>query len=404
MDFNQLKTQAGPDLPPELSSVFEWFNATVGRLESAYQDLGSQFQRVNHELDDTNRRLEHQQRQLSALLESMSPGVVMVDRDLKITVFNRSAERLLGLRESDCIGKPLSEVFTPQSGIGQSLLEALRNDPATIQTERTLHLGDSDVPVAVTGNKVIDSEGNLLGAMETFTDLSELKRLQAEMQQDRVLRALGEMAATVAHEIRNPLGGIGGYAGLLARGIPPEDPKRKLVDKIIQGVSSLNKIVSNLLVYTRKTTLQKVPVDVVEWFESVIAHAEIEIEKESRPIQVLREFPKEPLMVEMDPERFQQVALNLLFNAIQAIEGEGRIICKLKKEGRQVVLEIRDTGKGIQESELSQIFTPFFTTKEQGTGLGLAIVRKIVELHEGEIFVESEFKKGTCFRIVLRQS
>jgi len=207
------------------------------------------------------------------------------------------------------------------------------------------------------------------------------------------------MAATVAHEIRNPLGGIGGYAGLLARGIPSEDPKRKLVDKIIQGVSSLNKIVSNLLVYTRRTTLQKASVDLVEWLDSVLAHAEIEIEKEARPIRIVREFPSEQILVDIDPERFQQIALNLLFNAIQAIENEGEIHLALRATATQAEIDFRDTGKGIAVEDLPQIFTPFFTTKEQGTGLGLAIVKKIVELHDGEIEVDSVVGKGTCFTI-----
>lgn len=388
-------------LPAEFAQVMAWFNDSSARLEAAYTDLGEKFQRVNQELDQTNRRLEHQQRQLKALLESMSPGVIMVDPAMNITVINHAAERLLGVRESACIGEPLTQVFGPETGVGRSLLESLQTGEKNVQSERTLHLHGSDVPVAVTGNRVIDSEDHLLGAMETFTDLTAMKRMQAEMQQDRVLRALGEMAATVAHEIRNPLGGIGGYAGLLQRTIAPEDPKRKLVDKIIQGVSSLNKIVSNLLVYTRRTTLQKTSLDLVEWMESVIAHAEIEVEKEARPIRILREFPAEPMLVEIDPERFQQVALNLLFNAIQAIDGEGTIRVALLRTKAQVRIEIQDSGKGISLENLTQIFTPFFTTKEQGTGLGLAIVKKLVELHEGLIEVESEVGKGTCFRIVL---
>lgn len=388
-------------LPAEFAQVMAWFNDSSARLEAAYADLGEKFQRVNQELDQTNRRLEHQQRQLKALLESMSPGVIMVDPAMNITVINHAAERLLGVRESSCIGESLTQVFGPETGVGRSLLESLQTGEKNVQSERTLHIHGSDVPVAVTGNRVIDSEDHLLGAMETFTDLTAMKRMQAEMQQDRVLRALGEMAATVAHEIRNPLGGIGGYAGLLQRTIAPEDPKRKLVDKIIQGVSSLNKIVSNLLVYTRRTTLQKTSLDLVEWMESVIAHAEIEVEKEARPIRILREFPAEPLHVEIDPERFQQVALNLLFNAIQAIDGEGTIRVALHRSKSQVRIEIQDSGKGISLENLTQIFTPFFTTKEQGTGLGLAIVKKLVELHEGLIEVESEVGKGTCFRIVL---
>ncbi|GBU24348.1 histidine kinase protein [Fibrobacteria bacterium R8-3-H12] len=210
----------------------------------------------------------------------------------------------------------------------------------------------------------------------------QIKKMQEEIQQSRVLSALGEMAATVAHEIRNPLGGIAGYASLLARSIPPEDQRRKYVDKIIGGISSLNKIVSNLLVYTRKTNLQKQSIDLVAWAEAILSHAEIEIEKEKKQVRIERDFPAEPLNAEIDSEKLQQVMLNLLINGIQAIEAEGKIFVSIKLNGDAAEITVADTGKGIEQEHLKNIFTPFFTTKEQGTGLGLAIVKKIVDLHE----------------------
>jgi len=395
---------AGPDIPeipPELAPVLDWFNASVQRLEGAYNELGRQFAAVNSELDLTNKRLEHNQRRLSALLKCMHTGVIMVEPDGRLAELNHAAERLLGVRSEDCLGRPLAEVFDTETGVGRALRLALDTGSDEVQAERSLHLTRGTVPVAVTGSRVIDSDGVLIGAMETFTDLTEQKRMQAEVQQDRVLRALGEMAATVAHEIRNPLGGIGGYAGLLARGIPPEDPKRKLVDKIIGGVSSLNKIVSNLLVYTRRTHLQKQTLDMAAWLEGILAHVGIEIEKEGKQIRLVRDFPATTLLAEIDPERFQQIMLNLLINAIQSIEGEGLIRLGLRAMGNQLELTLEDSGKGIEAANLEQIFTPFFTTKEQGTGLGLAIVKKIVDLHDGVISVESQVGKGTLFRIVL---
>jgi len=234
-------------------------------------------------------------------------------------------------------------------------------------------------------------------ALEMQTE--QLKKMQEEVNQSRVLSALGEMAATVAHEIRNPLGGIGGYASLLARSIPPEDPKRKYVDKIIGGISSLNKIVGNLLAYTRKTNLQKQNTDLVNWAEAILAHAEIEIEKEKKQLFIERNFPSEPLNAEIDAERLQQVMLNLLMNAIQAIETEGKISVGISSNEKYAEITVADTGNGIESEHLKNIFTPFFTTKEQGTGLGLAIVKKIIDLHEGEITVESTVGKGTLFRI-----
>ena len=234
-------------------------------------------------------------------------------------------------------------------------------------------------------------------ALEMQTE--QLKKMQEEVNQSRVLSALGEMAATVAHEIRNPLGGIGGYASLLARSIPPEDPKRKYVDKIIGGISSLNKIVGNLLAYTRKTNLQKQNTDLVNWAEAILAHAEIEIEKEKKQLSIERNFPSEPLNAEIDAERLQQVMLNLLMNAIQAMETEGKISVGIGLKEKFAEITIADTGNGIEPEHLKNIFTPFFTTKEQGTGLGLAIVKKIIDLHEGEITVESTAGKGTSFCI-----
>jgi len=227
----------------------------------------------------------------------------------------------------------------------------------------------------------------------------KIKKLQEEVNQSRVLSALGEMAATVAHEIRNPLGGMAGYASLLARGIPPEDTKRKYVDQIISGINSINKIVSNLLAYTKKTTLQKQNVNLLTWAETILAHAEVEIEKEKKQVIIERDFPEEPLNAEVDAERLQQVMLNLLINSIQAIEGEGKISVRIRSGKNHAEIIVADTGKGIEQENVKNLFTPFFTTKEQGTGLGLAIVKKIIDLHEGEIFVESVVGQGTKFYI-----
>ena len=227
----------------------------------------------------------------------------------------------------------------------------------------------------------------------------QIKKMQEEVNQSRVLSALGEMAATVAHEIRNPLGGIGAYASLLARNIPPQDSNRKYVDKIIDGINSLNNIVGNLLAYTKKTNLQKQSTNLAAWAESILAHVEVEMK-----VGIERNFPSEPLNAEIDSEKMQQVMLNLLKNSIQAIGPDGKISVGISSSDNFAEIVVTDTGKGIEQEDLKKIFTPFFTTKEQGTGLGLAIVKKIVDLHEGEISVESVVGKGTTFCIKVARS
>lgn len=382
-----------PEIPPEMQGVFEWFNSNVQRLEGAYNELGRKFAAVNQELEATNRKLD-------ALLGSMRPGVLMVDPELNISVLNHSAEQMLGVYAEECLGRPLSEVFLPETGVGQCLLRSLEEGRDQVSEERTIIVGDRTVPAAFTASRVRDQEGRLLGAVETFTDISELKDMEQEMAQDRVLRALGEMAATVAHEIRNPLGGIGGYAGLLAREIPADDSRKRLVDKIIQGVSSLNKIVSNLLFYTRKTNLQLVRLDLRQWMKEIISHVEVEVESREETLTISRNFPERECWVEIDPERFQQVAMNLLQNAVQALGGQGEIVVSIHLDDF-LVLSVRDNGPGIPLDVQEQIFTPFYTTKENGTGLGLAIVRKMVELHRGRMKLISDAGEGTEFQIFL---
>jgi PAS domain S-box-containing protein len=397
------------DVQDEMKKVFDWFQDNVNRLENAYSHLENQFNQVKEELDLKTSALQKAtlqnnliQENLNTLLNSMKPGVVMIDESFHITVLNQSAEKLLNMNSDFCEGKPLGEVF-PESCILNSVLKESAAAPLEmIEAEKRIILNqDVSFPASIKGSAIIGYEDKVIGVVVTFTDLTNLKKMEEEIQQHKILGALGEMAATVAHEIRNPLGGIGGYAGLLARDLEGDDPKKRLVDKIILGVSSLNKIVSNLLYYTRKTETRIVSIDLVDFVEGVLSYVSIEIEKSGKSIELIRDWSFKEFQMELDPEKLQQVLLNLLLNAIQAIELGGVITFSLREEGNDLIIEISDSGKGMDEETLKQIFNPFYTTKEQGTGLGLAIVKKIIDLHHGQISVESTVDSGTVFRIFL---
>ena len=397
-----------PEVQEKMAQVFEWFQGNVQRIEEAYQHLEKRFQEVHQELmvkteelEKATQQNERIQENLNTLLNSMKPGVVMVDAANKITVVNQSAEKLLGVDSKNLEGQYIVSAFAPDHAFLQVLTRAKENPLEMVELDRRITTENGGFPAALKGSAIVGYEEQVIGVVVTFSDLTSLKKMEEEVQQHRILSAMGEMAATVAHEIRNPLGGIGGYAGLLARDIPPEDDRRRLVDKIIQGVSSLNKIVSNLLYYTRKTETRPVPLDLVDFVNGVLSFVEIEVEKSGKQIELKREFPKEPLEVELDPEKMQQVLLNLLLNALQAIEGSGEIAVTMSLHGDQVELKIQDTGSGMSEETKEQIFNPFFTTKEQGTGLGLAIVKKIIDLHHGQLSVESALDEGTSFLITL---
>ncbi len=401
----------GSEVPAEtrahLDQVFQWFNDNVAKLEGAYKDLGAKFDNISQELEEKNQKLEASFRetervenQLRSVLESLDSSVVMIDTEERITLFNRSAERIYELKQDQALGKSYAEVFRPQADSHFPLIETLRHNHNLLGHEKYWKIGGGGKPIGYTTSVVKNRDGRVLGAVEISTDLTNIKQMQNQMQHAKTLAALGEMAATVAHEIRNPLAGIGGFAGLLERDLEGDDPRRALVKKIVQGVSSLNKIVSNLLVYTRHMELNLQRVDFIEWMEEILNYAEIEIAKENKDIAILRDYKFERMEARIDPEKFQQVYLNLIFNAIQSIEGKGNIIIRADLDERDFLrVAIVDDGKGIPKDIMDKIFNPFFTTKEQGTGLGLAIVQRIVALHGGTITVASRPGKSTQFEI-----
>ncbi len=404
-----------PSLAPELQGQFEallgWFNATVDRLEVAYKHLEQKFEDVNSELARKTSELEAATKrhfevseQLKVLLGSLQPGVLMVNPEDELTVLNPTAAKFLELDPHLALGKHIEELLPNHSALRTGLQRALTEKGAVWQEEKWIEYQGSTLPVALKFASLGDGEGQVLGAVVTLTDLSPLKKLEEEVQQAKILSALGEMAATVAHEIRNPLGGIGGYAGLLARGFEAEDPRKRLVDKIIYGVSSLNKIVSNLLTYTRKTSLRRYPVDLREFAREVLAHMEVEAEKLEKPVALILNVDtaeaSDKYTADVDAEKLQQVLLNLLINALQAVGAEGgRIVLNVEAVVGGIRIAVQDNGCGMDEETLQNAFNPFFTTKEQGTGLGLAISKKIMDLHSGRISVNSAKDQGTCFEL-----
>ena len=273
------------------------------------------------------------------------------------------------------------------------------------------------IPLGYSTSLLQDSEGNLLGAVEVFFDLSKIKKLEEEIARVRTLAALGEMAATVAHEVKNPLGGISGFADLLNRDIEEGDPRKNYVRKVIEGVDILNRIVMNLLDYTRSIKLDLRPIDFVKFLDEVVGFFEMDILREKKNIKIERFYPSEKCNCLLDGEKFKQVVLNLLYNASQALPDGGLIQLSAGHETRSrdnripssaveqmLCLRIKDNGIGMSEEVKNKLFTPFFTTKEKGTGLGLSTVKKIVQAHKGEIKVDSKLGKGTTVTIFIPKS
>lgn len=390
--------QLPPEIPDGLKPVFSWFESHVEKLSTAYTAL-------ERRVGILDRQLEHRNAELESLLDSLHDGVLMVDLDEKITMVNGRGAQILALDPLEVVGQSLTDIFPFQKDFTDPLLHSLHEGVPLRWVEVVwLRSLDTPIPLGVSTAPVRDPQDRSLGAVASFQNLTHMKQMERELSQTRTLAALGQMAATVAHEIRNPLGGIGGFARLLERDLDRDDKRRRLAERIIEGVGSLNKIVTNLLAYTKPMETQLREIELLPWLEELAVWVKTEADNaDTENIEIAVEVEPRIKTVRFDPEKLRQVMLNLALNAIQAISGNGRILISARRAPGLLILGVEDSGAGIPNETINEIFNPFFTTKENGTGLGLAIVRKIVELHGGNLFVESDPGSGSRFDIHLPQ-
>jgi len=404
-----------------LAEVLKAFNESTLKLQSSYDALQAKFGELNRELEDKNRELNRKiaeiseiKEYLNSILQSVTDGVIAVDMKQRITAFNRAAERITGLEGMAVIGWRFDECFETDFGVDfdEASEDETSGSPYTLSD---MQVKDREAfPVRESTSLTRDSKGRITGAVKVIEDLTELRELEEQARRQDRLATLGQMAATVAHEIRNPLGGIEGFASLLSRDFDEDDPRLKLVTKILEGARSLNQVVNELLMFTRPIKLEFRSVEIADAIEGAMGF--VSEDMETSGIKLRKDLGSEPLLVRGDGEQLKRAILNILLNAVQAmprggdlkINCQGRMLPQAARqmlgEGRNgawVEIAVQDSGPGIDEAEIPLIFNPFYTKKEKGTGLGLAIATKIVEAHRGQITASNSPKGGAVFTISL---
>ncbi len=282
--------------------------------------------------------------------------------------------------------------------------------PMKEMQEKMARLREGDMNVTVNFAHQHDEIGDLgRNFNETVRQLresrEEIQRLYStQMSRAEHLATLGELAAGLAHEIRNPLAGIAGVIDIIGRDLPESSPGRLVLQEVKQEVLHIKNILSDLLDYARPKQPVFLEADLRLTAERAVSLARQQIL--SRPIQMDFVEHGQLLLVEHDSAQIQQVLLNLLLNAFQALDGSGNVRVELTSEPGFAVVRVKDTGRGITQQALPNIFRPFFTTKGGGTGLGLSLAKRIVEDHHGMIEVTSTPGQGSDFaiRLPLRKS
>ena len=346
------------------------------------------------------------------LVWNLRNGVLAVTETGQIAVMNDVAYRIFGLTQKETdIGRPYTDVLKDLPDVLRIVAGAF--DLSYLPNRAELRLKRTNKVIGYTLSQVRDKRGRVTGATLFFKDLTRVEQLEErERLRDR-LAALGEMAAAIAHEVKNPLAGIEVMAGLLKRQLAENQDAQSILKDIIKEAKMANAIVVEVLDFVRPIRLQVEEIRLDEAVRDAVAMAEGH--RSRGGIDVSLSFPDDLPGIQGDPHQLRQIFTNLLTNAFEAMNGTGRVsisATQLPAEEEVAVgsdvkavpliqVDVSDSGPGVPADVMDKMFSPFFTTKPQGSGLGLAIVRKIVDAHDGRIDVSARPEGGARFRITL---
>jgi len=336
-----------------------------------------------------------------SIIESVDTGVMTIDLKGTIKTFNRAAEEITGFPFSSVKNKPVTGVF-PEFAVFSPLERKIgqtKNRMEIIlqgQNEKKINLGCSTSPLK-------DKQDKQIGSILIFQDLTEIKLMEETLEKSKRLALIGEMAAGLAHEMRNPLASITGSIELLRQSLNLKDTDERLMQIILRGKEQLDNFVRDFLLLARPIPQVRELINVSEIAQDVLEN--IKLSKDWTSKIKINSSLTEKVTAYANAEQIRQIVHNLALNAIQAMEDGGILSVYVKSiihHNKEVVeIIISDTGPGIEENELQKIFEPFYTNKDKGTGLGLAIVSRIVDGYGGRIKMESDISEGTICTVWL---
>jgi len=339
------------------------------------------------------------------VVANISSGLMTLDRNGQITSFNQAAHDMTGYTGEEMIGKSWRESPFSQSKYILAFFQDGASFPSGISSEMQIRRKDGQwVPIGIGLSALRDGEGNTVGLIGIFRDLTDVKKMEAQLRRADRLAAIGQLAAGLAHEIRNPLAAISGSLQLLREEGTFSRGDRRLLDIVLREAERLKLISGQFLDFVRP----KFPSSRSLELNSLLEETAFLLEKSSGHASRSRislERSPSPVYLEADPDQIKQMTWNISLNALEAMPQGGELNIRLKDQrdtDRSILLEFRDQGEGIAPDQMEHIFDPFYTTKDGGTGLGLSIAQKIVDSLGGRIEVESRLGEGTTFRVFLR--
>ncbi len=414
----------------QFTETYSSFNKIINSLQRQYLSLKDTYTEQSEQLQSVNKSLQSMVGEnravtefLNSILNSLSSGVIAVNRSGLITHINPAAKNILGLSDGrrQYYGLPCEEIIKPVKQSEYSAAKTVKSGQTFDNVEKKIETFQGNILTLSVSTSVLQNDsGEIVGAVELFYDISKLKKMEEQLTQMKTLASLGEMAASIAHEIRNPLVGISGFASLLARDLGDNDQLKDMAKKIVSGVNSINKTIQTLLEFARHQKVHKATVDLSAYLGIVLENFYTEYGLDESENRISSEHASQiNVSVDLDRQLFRQALYNLIKNGLDAGGEKAHLNIRcyevpvshaqkkygsiLELSGTETLakIEVEDNGPGIPPRDINKIFSPFYSKKENGTGLGLAIAWKIVKAHGGDISVKSTVGKGTKFTIVL---
>ena len=379
---NILKTPDGNKKESEVGFVVDTFHELVAKLKEKEKELArlkslAEEKAVGMEAYNEN------------ILKSVPSGVVTVDTSMTIKSINQAAEHILGVDAKEAVNRNFPDVFNAP------LIMLIKDDWVHDRGEYPYVTGDGrHIWLGLATSHLKNASEETIGSILVMTDLTDIKALQRQVELKQRLSQLGEMSAGIAHELRNSMSVISGYAKLLSRHV--EEKSMPAVNSILSEITDMDNIISELLNFARPTVLNTSVIDL----NKLINETSSSVAGNNESVRLSLKNDGE-LLINADEVLMRQALNNLFINAVESMPDGGDLEIDSSPAGEMAVLLIKDTGEGIPEGFRDKIFLPFYTTKEKGVGLGLALVQKIIISHGGSIDVQSREGEGTTFIINL---
>lgn len=391
--FHGLLPLAAGDVAEGRSYVYNIFVHIISLYLTAYLSgyLSSRLEKTEQKLEEKDIDLQDLEFFNRAVVEGLPSGLFTTDTSGTVLLFNRAAEHITSMQKSAVIGQRIDSVLPY---FACPLSEGRREKLINVNGEQKI------IGVGITTLYKRDEQPR--GFIGIFQDLTQIKRLEAEMQQKEKMAAIGELSSNIAHEIRNPLASLKSSVEMLKEDSVRKDYKMKLMDIALTEMERLDKIIKDFLTYSRPAQPEFKKFDIHGLLDDTIELLK-NIEQNKGPVNIDKNYSG-IIEVNADPQKMRQVFWNLGLNALESMPEGGEIIISTKNMEDHMGITFKDSGTGIHDDDIEKIFFPFFTTKEHGTGLGLAIAYRIIEEHNGKIQVENNPDGGTTINILLPKS